>query len=109
MTIGNRIKDARIRKGLSQEELAKAINSTKQAIYKYENEMIEVVNTKEKIENILMRFNDKDIALIQDLVESKYQQKELAEKYGVTQGGISCRIGFLTRKFFDYYCEKEEK
>lgn len=77
--------------------------------YKYENEMIEVVNKKEKIENILMRFNDKDIALIQDLVESKYQQKELAEKYGVTQGGISCRIGFLTRKFFDYYCEKEEK
>lgn len=36
MTIGQRIKDKRIECGLSQEELAKSVSTTKQTIYKYE-------------------------------------------------------------------------
>lgn len=36
MSIGIRIKEARIKAGISQEALAKAIGSTKQAVYKYE-------------------------------------------------------------------------
>lgn len=40
MTIGKRIREARINAGLSQEALAKSINSTKQAIYKYESDIV---------------------------------------------------------------------
>ena len=40
MTIGDRIKSSRIAKGATQEELAKALNTTKQTIYKYENNII---------------------------------------------------------------------
>ena len=40
MTIGERIKEKRVEAQLTQEELAKKINSTKQTIYKYENNII---------------------------------------------------------------------
>lgn len=40
MTIGQRIKRERIRHKLSQEDVARQIDSTKQAIYKYENEIV---------------------------------------------------------------------
>lgn len=40
MKIGELIKQERIRNGLSQEDVAKAINSTKQAVYKYENGIV---------------------------------------------------------------------
>lgn len=40
MSIGELIKIERIRNHLSQEEVAKAIGSTKQAIYKYENGIV---------------------------------------------------------------------
>lgn len=40
MTIGEKIKMERTRNNLSQEDVAKAIGSTKQAIYKYENGIV---------------------------------------------------------------------
>jgi transcriptional regulator with XRE-family HTH domain len=40
MKIGERIKFLRMKKELLQEDLAKAIHSTKQAIYKYENGIV---------------------------------------------------------------------
>jgi repressor LexA len=40
MTIGERIKTLRESKEITQENLAKAINSTKQTIYKYENGIV---------------------------------------------------------------------
>ena len=40
MTIGKRIREARKKAGLSQEALARAINSTKQAVYKYECDIV---------------------------------------------------------------------
>ena len=40
MKIGERIRFLRTKKELSQEDLAKAIHSTKQAIYKYENGIV---------------------------------------------------------------------
>ena len=40
MGIGYLLKEERLRNKLSQEEVAKAIGSTKQAIYKYENEIV---------------------------------------------------------------------
>ena len=40
MTLGARIKKERIKKMLSQEDLAKQLGTTKQAIFKYENEIV---------------------------------------------------------------------
>jgi transcriptional regulator with XRE-family HTH domain len=40
MTIGDRIRELREEHGITQEELAKHIQSTKQTIYKYENNII---------------------------------------------------------------------
>lgn len=40
MTIGELIKIERMKNHLSQEEVAKAIGSTKQAVYKYENGIV---------------------------------------------------------------------
>ncbi|MBQ3495726.1 MAG: helix-turn-helix transcriptional regulator [Clostridia bacterium] len=40
MTIGKRIREARKKLGISQETLARSVNSTKQAIYKYENDIV---------------------------------------------------------------------
>ena len=40
MTVGDRIKEQRIAHGLSQTELAKHLNTTKQAIHKYENNIV---------------------------------------------------------------------
>ncbi len=40
MTLGQKIKEERLRKGLSQEDVAVAIGATKQAVYKYENQIV---------------------------------------------------------------------
>lgn len=51
MTIGDRIKKLREESKMTQEELAKYINSTKQTIYKYENNIITNIPS-DKIESI---------------------------------------------------------
>lgn len=51
MSIGSRIKSARIKKGLSQEDIAKAIGSTKQAVYKYETGIVTNIPT-DKLETM---------------------------------------------------------
>ena len=40
MTIGQRIKTAREKQNMTQEEVAKRCNTTKQTIFKYENEIV---------------------------------------------------------------------
>lgn len=40
MTIGERIKNAREKRGMTQDEVAKLCNTTKQTIFKYENEIV---------------------------------------------------------------------
>lgn len=40
MTIGERIKNERVKHGMSQDDIAKAVNTTRQAIYKYENGIV---------------------------------------------------------------------
>ena len=40
MTVGEKIKSLRLEKGLSQVELAEAINESKQTIYKYETGIV---------------------------------------------------------------------
>lgn len=51
MTVGERIKQTREEKKISQTELAEAINTTKQNIYKYENNIISNIPS-DKIEAI---------------------------------------------------------
>ena len=40
MTIGERIREARTAKGLTQEQLAEQVHVTKQAVYKYETGIV---------------------------------------------------------------------
>ena len=40
MTIGERIREARTTKGLTQEQLAEQVHVTKQAVYKYETGIV---------------------------------------------------------------------
>ena len=42
MTIGQRIKEMRLAKNLTQDELAARIHTTKQTIHKYENGIITI-------------------------------------------------------------------
>ena len=56
MTIGKRIRQERLNRGLSQEELAKFLSTTKQAIYKYENEIVTNI-PMDKIEKLAELFN----------------------------------------------------
>lgn len=56
MSIGQRIKKERTRLGLSQEAVAKAVSSSKQLIYKYENEIVTNI-PMEKIEKMASLFN----------------------------------------------------
>lgn len=66
MPFGNRLKEARIMKGLTQEELAHAVNVTKGAIGNYESE---VSSPKEPILIRLMQVLNVDANfLFQDLV-----------------------------------------
>lgn len=51
MNVGERIKNIREEKKITQEELAKQIDSTKQTIYKYENGIITNIPS-DKIEKI---------------------------------------------------------
>lgn len=55
MKIGHILKEERIRNGLSQEEVAKAIGSTKQAVYKYENGIVTNI-PMDKIEKMASLF-----------------------------------------------------
>ncbi len=55
MTIGEKIKALRTEKGLTQPELAKKINTTKQAIFKYENGIVTNIPS-DKIEKLAELF-----------------------------------------------------
>lgn len=56
MTVGDRIKKARINSGISQTELAIKTKSSKQTIYKYENNIITNIPS-DKIEEIAKALN----------------------------------------------------
>lgn len=55
MELGYLLKQERLRNNLSQEEVAKAIGSTKQAVYKYENGIVTNI-PMEKIEKMAQLF-----------------------------------------------------
>jgi len=74
MTIGDRIKKLRKEKDMTQEELAKYIDSTKQTIYKYENNIITNIPS-DKIEKIAEALNTTPSYLMGwDKIERDYKQ-----------------------------------
>lgn len=56
MTVGERIKSVREKSGYSQTELAKLIGTTKQTLYKYENNIVTNIPS-DKIEKIACALN----------------------------------------------------
>ena len=59
MTIGERIREARTTKGLTQEQLAEQVHVTKQAVYKYETGIVTNIPL-DKLESIAAYQNLKD-------------------------------------------------
>ena len=106
MTIGNRIKDARIRKGLSQEELAKAINSTKQAIYKYENEIVTNI-PMDKVEKLALILGTPPAYLMgweEPIEELKIDNIFRIEKRSIPLlGNVACGEPIFASESFDAY------
>ena len=58
MTIGERIRELRKARGMSQEEVAKAIGSTKQSVHKYESGLVSNI-PKDKVETMATLFSVK--------------------------------------------------
>ena len=59
MTIGERIRETRTAKGLTQEQLAEQVHVTKQAVYKYETGIVTNIPL-DKLESIAAYQNLKD-------------------------------------------------
>lgn len=120
ITIGARIKAARLNKGLSQDDVAQAINSTKQAVYKYENGIVTNI-PMDKIEIIanllgvtpayLMGWEEKT----EDTLPLDFAS---LEKYGIMPlpkmkklpllGTVACGEPILAEENIDGYCECPE-
>ena len=84
MTVGERIKQIREEKRISQTELAEAIHTTKQNIYKYENNIISNIPS-DKIEAIAKYLSispaylmgwENDVAARGDAAKSRQEQGE---------------------------------
>lgn len=122
MTIGERIKKLREDKGISQTELADIIKTTKQNLYKYENNIITNIPS-DKIEAIAKYFNISPSYIMgwEDNLERglskaiEYLQKEvnifanLEEVYGKDIKDLVCRATELNElgisKLYVYCCD----
>jgi len=80
MTIGDRIKDLRESKKITQEELGKHINSTKQTIHKYENNI--VTNIPSNKINIIAKALNTSPAYLMGWTDNKNVN---AEKYDMSK------------------------
>ena len=74
MTIGERIREARTAKGLTQEQLAEQVHVTKQAVYKYETGIVTNIPL-DKLESIELDalIQDEPIAAYQNLTDQLTQ------------------------------------
>lgn len=78
MTIGERIKEVRKRKGMTRQQLADKIGATKESIYKYETGIVKNIPI-EKIIDISVEFNlSPDYFLGFPAFESTFELKEAA-------------------------------
>lgn len=106
MTIGQRIKMLREEKGYTQDELAASINTTKQTVYKYENEIVTNIPS-DKIETMarylgvtptyLMGWEDRNDYLI----EVNDNEKLLIECYRSMDSSLNERLMAYIKKLMD--------
>jgi len=113
MTIGERIKKERTKLKLSQEHIAKAIGSTKQAIYKYENGIVTNIPT-DKVQKMAEIFgvspaylmgweeND-DFALLQLFAARPVKTKRLP-----MLGNVACGEPIFTNEEHDSFVDADE-
>ena len=87
MTIGERIKKRRIKIKMTQEELAKYIDSTKQTIYKYENNIVTNIPS-DKIEIMARALQTSPAYLMGWDVVNKYHSSVLIPVYGSIPAGV---------------------
>lgn len=80
MSKGERIKELRLKKGMSQSELAKALNTTKQTISKYEKSIVTNIPS-DKIEAMSILFNTSPEYILGWNEEIKKNPKATAERH----------------------------
>lgn len=106
MTVGERIKELRTKLGLSQVEFADKINVSKQALYKYENNIItnipsDKIEEAAKLGNIspsyLMGWDNIDWNLLQ---KQKQGRKEFVEKWN---------LQFYEKKIIDIFSQLNDE
>ena len=113
MSIGKRIKEERLKRKLSQEDVAKAISSTKQAVYKYESGIVTNIPT-DKLEKIaqlfevtpayLMGWEDTpspDVTIIPGIFPLKTKKLPI-------MGDIACGKPIFAEESYDGYIDIEE-
>ena len=83
MNKGERIKELRLKKGMSQSELAKALNTTKQTISKYEKSIVTNIPS-DKIEAMSKIFNSSPEYIL-GWEEEKEKSTTLEESDGLTE------------------------
>ena len=111
MNIGQKLKELRIKNNLSQDEVAKAIDSTKQAIYKYENGIVTNIPI-DKISKMAQLFgvtpayltgwDNKDIDIFSIPGISPIKKKKLP-----LLGNIACGEPIFANEEFGEYIEVE--
>lgn len=107
-----KLKNARLKKNITQKELGKKIHVTKKCIYEHENKNIKIYyKLAKKLENILDKEIIKPIKLESQIIISKFpEEKNIFEKAVLEE---LKRIGFETtlinKSPFDIFAQKNEK
>ena len=116
MSIGQRIKEERLKRKLSQEDVAKAISSTKQAVYKYESGIVTNIPT-DKLEKIAQLFKVTPAYLMGWENEGKSPSLDISTIPGVfipktkklpIIGRVACGEPIFAEESFDGYIDIEE-
>lgn len=98
MSIGDRIKFEREKKGISQTDLAKAISVSKQTLYKYENNIITNIPS-DKIEK-LSQILDITPTYIMGWNDDFYLGENLQHIFNILSAEFNCPANKLIRCFF---------
>lgn len=107
MSIGKRIKQERLKLKLSQDSVAKAIGSTKQAIYKYENEIVTNIPT-DKVSKIAQLFGVTPAYLMgwedeNKMVSYPPEARPITRKRFPLLGNVACGEPIFAVEDYDTY------
>lgn len=111
MTIGDRIKYFREQKHMTQEELSKLLNTTKQTVYKYENNVITNIPS-DKIERMANIFSvDPTVLMGWDpefiRIEQEITKAEARNNFRNSEKIIDDRVDAVLREFLCLYARSK--